>query len=222
MIPPFKTYITEEIISKGAVLSHFVSVDEFWIQPEPELVDEIMALVDAQTAKSNFPQHSMNVGESCIAFHSLTDRWYRAVINLVEGDDIYVNYVDYGNWAVVKPNEISLMPVELDIYPAMALKCSLAGIESAEDISPAQFLQTVDGIAVMVEFLKVKNDCVVVDLYDTNGESLRGRLGLTIDLRGIKSAPQVLDDSLLEEYLEMKCQSKLSRGKSHYSFLSPL
>ena len=213
-IPPFKTsYAADEIISCGAVLSHFVSIEEFWIQSEPKMVEEIMTDVNAriQTAKLHSPLHLISPGESCLAFHSESERWYRAVIRLVEADDIVVDYVDYGNWAAVKEEQIVPLPVEVAVYPAMASKCSLAGVESAGSISAFPFLQVVYSKRLVVKFSELKNGCLSVFLYDTNGANLNDQMQFATNLR--PAAPTILDDSFTDEYLLTKGMNESSQGK---------
>jgi len=178
------------------------------------MVEEIMALSNNVMVKSILDQQLINCGEYCLVFDENEDMWYRGVINSVVRDIIFVSRIDYGSLAAVSKKQISGMPAELGVYPAMAVKCSLEGEKCEKNVSSEQFLEVTKGRKLMVEFLKMKGDCLSVELYDSSGRSLRAELGLSSDSGNEAAAtPTILDDSIVDEYLMMMCRNKSSQGQ---------
>lgn len=55
-------------------------------------------------------------------------KWYRAVVNAVDGADIHVTYVDYGNQSTLSYANIRAAPLSYAEEPPLAIPCGLYNI----------------------------------------------------------------------------------------------
>ena len=209
-IVPYKTsFEPGEMIFPAAMVAFITSVSRFWIQPEPAMVDEITMKLDSLVPQP-LPAEALRPGTSCLALFPDDERWYRAVIRSVDGDDISVFYVDYGNATVVNQNQIGSLSAELALYPAMGVLCSLTGIgipsPRRNRMLTDEFIDLVDDVLVSVLFTKAEGDYLSVRLCKTDGTDVNNKLLQMMPLVPAV-APTILDDSLVDEYLMM-----MSRG----------
>ena len=173
-----------EVLSEKANIVFVHSALEFWVAVDPAEVDELMAEVDAWVSSTEFQdvavlQH-VCVGQACLTLFHEDSRWYRAVVLDIDVDKVTVNYVDYGNSCTVSASGLKPLPCTLAVKPALALKCSLdvEGIVSEE--LNVKFLNLFDQLGpVKVNFLKLRNDTVCVDVFDVaSSQNLKDVLGL--------------------------------------------
>nr|CAB3266882.1 tudor domain-containing protein 1-like [Phallusia mammillata] len=52
--------------------------------------------------------------------------WYRAQVKQVDDNTIFVEYVDYGNSALISKHNVQLLPAKFGSLPVQAFKCNLA------------------------------------------------------------------------------------------------
>lgn len=98
-----------EIISNEAFVSFTKSTKTFWIQPNPEEVDVIMSRIELHTTDPALPDERISdkfltKGTTCLALYPDDAQWYRAVIESNGEDNIFVNYIDYGNSGNLRKN----------------------------------------------------------------------------------------------------------------------
>ncbi|XP_042908070.1 uncharacterized protein [Parasteatoda tepidariorum] len=68
----------------------------------------------------------------CAAQYSEDEAWYRALITEIDGDNIYVTFVDYGNSEVSSLKSLKTLTPELLKIPPIAMECSLYAIQAIE------------------------------------------------------------------------------------------
>uniref|UniRef100_A0A8B9K8U9 Tudor domain containing 1 n=1 Tax=Astyanax mexicanus TaxID=7994 RepID=A0A8B9K8U9_ASTMX len=72
------------------------------------------------------------VGEPCCALFSGDGRWYRGMVQSVEGEGkAKVYFVDYGNSCEVEVTHLRAIDPSLLKHPFQAIRCTLAGVEPA-------------------------------------------------------------------------------------------
>jgi hypothetical protein len=123
-----------------AMLAHIEDPGEFYIHTVCEDNTEIDTLQNKmteyyRTACISFKskeEAKFCVGLFCAAFYGADERWYRAkVIDWNEdndSDEVSIQYVDYGNMALVHFSMLQPMRSEFANLPVCATKCSLAMI----------------------------------------------------------------------------------------------
>jgi tudor domain-containing protein 1/4/6/7 len=115
------------------------------------------------------------VGMICVAKYNEDQAWYRATIKEIDHDQriIKVFFVDYGNEDVLSMDDetINICEIkdEFKKFPAMAIKCSLHGIEPTVDckygsneIVDFMFLEM--NSSVLVKFIDFYEDFYYVDI----------------------------------------------------------
>ena len=70
---------------------------------------------------------SIRNGALCAALYS-DERWYRSQVVEVNGDDVTVLFVDYGNSEVVTADVLCQLPAMFASLPLQAVPCCLAGV----------------------------------------------------------------------------------------------
>ncbi|XP_054706757.1 tudor domain-containing 6-like [Uloborus diversus] len=68
----------------------------------------------------------------CVAKYSEDETWYRALITEVDGDNICVSFVDYGNSEIISLDNLKPITRELFEVPVVATECSLFGMQAVE------------------------------------------------------------------------------------------
>ena len=82
---------------------------------------------------------SYNPGDVCLArFHGVKG-WHRALVLDVSRNKFKVRYVDYGDTKHVDAERVTSIPPSLLQCPALAIKCSLVGIQRTESAEATHF-----------------------------------------------------------------------------------
>ncbi|KAG8187346.1 hypothetical protein JTE90_011708 [Oedothorax gibbosus] len=72
------------------------------------------------------------VSMACVAKYSEDESWYRAIVNEINGENISVSFVDYGNSESTTLENLRPMTPELMKIPPIAVECSWYGIQAVE------------------------------------------------------------------------------------------
>ncbi|KAG8198549.1 hypothetical protein JTE90_026450 [Oedothorax gibbosus] len=95
-------------------------------------------------------------GELCAAKYSDDDQWYRAKIIKIQGSQIQVSYIDYGNKEITTATQLASLPAKYHTLPPFAKEYSLAFVtlpkdpESASDARFAFFTETSTNPALLL------------------------------------------------------------------------
>ena len=173
---PGKEFVSETLIP------FMNSAREFWLQLNPATVDELMAQIDEISAQGEMAIPSLvEVGSFCLAQYPDDGRWYRATVTSIADSDATVYYVDYGNSCNVKVDELrEILPAVADI-PPQAVKCSLFGIEHAEESVEDAFATEYETLVISAKFVKMVEDRLCVRLFDANdGSDVNQKLGIPL------------------------------------------
>ena len=173
---PGKEFVSESFIP------FMKSAREFWIQLNSATVDALMTQIDEISPAGELAVPSrVEVGSFCLAHYPDDGRWYRATVTSIIGSDATVYYVDYGNSCNVNVNDLrEILPAVADI-PPQAVKCSLNGIEHAEESVEEAFAIEYKTLVVSAKFVKMVDDRLSVRLFDANdGSDVNQKLGIPL------------------------------------------
>eukprot|EP00124_Ichthyophonus_hoferi_P001257 Ihof_evm5s61 gene=Ihof_evmTU5s61 len=139
-----KVEVTEEVKErdvkyKEVVISEVASGRTLFVQDiekAVELEQFVLRLNQFFTANPPIVGTVMpKAGEIVAAKFTEDNTWYRAKVTKVNGSDVTVFFVDYGNCDIVKPVALAPLPTEFSLVslPAVAREVNLACIELPED-----------------------------------------------------------------------------------------
>ncbi|GBN43528.1 Tudor domain-containing protein 1, partial [Araneus ventricosus] len=125
-------------------ISYVDSYDKFYIMSlelstELDTVMKTLEILYSSEGESDGTKSSIPdvledpcVSLPCVAKYSEDEAWYRAVITDIEGDNIYVFFVDYGNSEVSSLKNLRPITPELIKIPPIAIECKLYAIQAKE------------------------------------------------------------------------------------------
>lgn len=162
-----------EIVFINGPSDFFIQLSPEYLELEPimnsiaETYEEGGEMIQAFEAKCNM---------CCIAQYEEDLKWYRAVINSVEGKNATVKFIDYGNTESVDLTKIKVIREEFLKLPIQAVQCKLLGLRTGDkDAQCATFTEKVEGKSLEVEFVAEENGIyevllreVVDDVSTTN------------------------------------------------------
>ncbi|NWV53619.1 TDR15 protein, partial [Daphoenositta chrysoptera] len=128
----------------------------------------------------------LKVGDLIVAEHDADCFYYRAVIKALKSGNSYeVEFIDYGNAAVVSSSKICRIPEEFLTLPRFSVHCFLSSVksvpgESWTKASAAYFARTVSDKPVACKFLQQHGEKWEIDVI-CDGESLSNSLLQEID-----------------------------------------
>ncbi|XP_062406192.1 tudor domain-containing 6 isoform X2 [Sardina pilchardus] len=123
--------------TQKVVVQYVESPSEFWVQTQ-KYADEFDQMMDALTdlycdpASADGFVRNPAIGLYCAAL-SKDGSYYRANVCEVNGKQLLVYFVDYGNTEIVDSQSIRNLPSKYQMLPPLALKCALAGIKPVCD-----------------------------------------------------------------------------------------
>ncbi len=112
-----------------AYISHINSPTSFYCQPLKQAA-ELECLMNEISAISSSilpPLALENVvpGKICLAEFSENNEWYRALVQSINGSDVSVLFVDYGNAEVTSADKLADFPEQLHSHVIQAIHCSV-------------------------------------------------------------------------------------------------
>ena len=128
-------------------------------------LDELMNQMFEYYEELSGQQEQMSkpsVGEFCAAKFTLDDGWYRAKVLEVQGSNVSVLYIDYGNSETLSLSRLKVLNSKFHSLPSQAIDCSLSG--NCSGVSDAQFQELVSEKEFMARVEIVRNGVSVVDL----------------------------------------------------------
>ncbi|NWW26262.1 TDR15 protein, partial [Falcunculus frontatus] len=126
------------------------------------------------------------VGDLIVAEHDADCFYYRAVIKTLKSGNSYeVEFIDYGNAAVVSSSKICRIPEKFLTLPRFSVHCFLSSVKNVPDESwteksAAYFARTVSDKPVACKFLQQHGEKWEIDVI-CDGESLSKSLLQEID-----------------------------------------
>ncbi len=186
-------FAPQQVISTNAVTLCFESPSEFWVQLDPNSVNDFMERLDKLALDPQFLNKKdfiPSVGKPCLAFYEVDKRWYRAIVQAVNEDCVTIYYVDYGNSCDVKAGDLRGLPKEYAQQPALAFKCCQDGSEDFSESASKVFEEIVmDLQSFSVKFLKLVDGVLCVRL--SHGGSEIGDLCSAVQAKSLSKVQDV-------------------------------
>jgi tudor domain-containing protein 1/4/6/7 len=180
-------YIRGKEFVSETLIPFMNSAREFWLHLNTATVDALMTQIDEISAKGELAMPSLvEVGSFCLAQYPDDGRWYRAIVTSmvcynISDSEATVYYVDYGNSCNVKVYELREIPPAVAEIPHQAVRCSLYGIEHAEESVEEAFATEYETLVVSAKFVKMVDDRLSVRLFDANdGSDVNQKLGIPL------------------------------------------
>ncbi|NXC55138.1 TDR15 protein, partial [Aleadryas rufinucha] len=171
-------------------ISHMNSPSSFYVHfAEDEnliikLADDLNESLESRGCENCLDE--LMVGDLIVAEHDADCFYYRAVIKTLKSGNSYeVEFIDYGNAAVVSSSKICRIPEKFLTLPRFSVHCFLSSVksvpgESWTKESAAFFARTVSDKPVACKFLQQHGEKWEIDII-CDGESLSNSLLQEID-----------------------------------------
>ena len=162
-------------LKPGEVIDVFIpfaeSAQNFFCQVSQNSsdLDDLMTKLEEHYSSDQEIVTSISVGAFCVARYE-DGGWYRAQVTGVRGDSIDVFYIDYGDSTTLPLNSIRSLKPEFSSLPAQAVKCSLKGYSSNQELE--NFKDLVIEQEFSAQVTSVKTDGYEVQLASKDGSAL--------------------------------------------------
>ncbi|XP_063771297.1 tudor domain-containing protein 6 isoform X3 [Pseudophryne corroboree] len=193
-------------IKMPVYISHLNTVFDFYVQfAEDSQLDEISALLnDDRSTFEVLAEKDINVGDVVCAYFADDELYYRAVVTGKSIQGLNVQYIDYGNTAVISNCTTYRLTLKLCSLPIMSVRCSLS--------RPAGVDPTPSMDDLLNEFSKRTSDfqldCKFVKQYDLKWDvMLNDERGCINDLLA-SSGRHSLEEHIKKEVGEITTEEK--------------
>ncbi|XP_038056749.1 tudor domain-containing 6-like [Patiria miniata] len=147
-----KSFIDPRISQGSRVIVEIIAIrgtDDFSCQlmEDAEAFNAMMDRLQADysvTPTQMSPLRSPAVGKPCCVMFGDDNCWYRALVVSVEGRQIRVQYVDYGNGEVVDASKLMQLKSEYLTLPLQCIDCSLDGVPALEGVEAETAINWLD------------------------------------------------------------------------------
>ncbi|XP_077173485.1 tudor domain-containing protein 6 isoform X2 [Paroedura picta] len=169
--PGFKTFV---------YVSHINSPFDFYVQlvEDESLLDSISEKLNQSEMVETLSGEQLHVGDLICAVFPEDSLWYRAVIQKRPSDEsVGVQYIDYGNAAVVHISKTRRLLEDCALCPGMSIPCSLGGVKTIEFPEWTQeavlcFSQSTSDVQMSCEFAEQREGKWEVILCDREGNMM--------------------------------------------------
>ena len=135
-------------------------------------LDDLMTKLEEHYSSDQGIVTSISIGTFCVARYE-DGGWYRAQVMGVQGENIDVFYIDYGDAATLPLSSIRSLKNEFSSLPAQAVKCSLKGYSSNQE--PENFKDHVIEQEFLAQVTCVTPNGYEVQLASKDGSALFSR-----------------------------------------------
>ncbi|NWZ96246.1 TDR15 protein, partial [Nesospiza acunhae] len=166
-------------------ISHMNSPSSFYVHfaEDENLIIKLADDLNESLEKRGWENclNELMVGDLIVAEHDADCFYYRAVIKTLKSGNSYeVEFIDYGNTAVVSSSKIRRIPEKFLTLPRLSVHCFLSSVksvpgESCTKESAAYFARTVSDKPVACKFLQQHGEKWEIDVI-CDGESLSNSL----------------------------------------------
>ncbi|CAH1803306.1 unnamed protein product, partial [Owenia fusiformis] len=147
-------------VTSQVYISHVESANEFYVQLA-NVEDELANLADEVQTGAGDVLTTYNVNQPCIAKYSEDDAWYRGKIQAIDGDQVKLLFVDYGNGETVPKSKVHALKEQFLASPPMSYVCKLAGKEHWTEEDSVKFKELTMDQELEVTFLPATDPCEV-------------------------------------------------------------
>uniref|UniRef100_A0A8B9VD91 Tudor domain containing 6 n=1 Tax=Anas zonorhyncha TaxID=75864 RepID=A0A8B9VD91_9AVES len=158
-------------------VSHVNDPSDFYVQlaSDEGQLSTISECLNSETPAKDPCGQLLQAGDLISAVYSEDSLWYRAVVKgKASGDSVSVQYIDYGNAAVISIDQAHKLPEDLASVPAMAVHCSLSGLQCSKSTGWSEkaieyFTKRTSEVLLTCEFVEKAGDKWAVMLSDDQG-----------------------------------------------------
>lgn len=168
--------------SQTVKVSYVYSCNRFYVQlcsKEAELEKLMVDLQDSCRSNEPMDSASLTVGLPCCALYEDDQKWYRSqIVEILEGGNVKVRYIDYGNEEIVPNTVLKLVEGEqLTVLRPQAIECCLNGyqnmeVDTARDNLLEQLILEQQFTMKVVEMIGTKALVELIDSSNYNVASL--------------------------------------------------
>nr|XP_002737010.2 PREDICTED: uncharacterized protein LOC100376221 [Saccoglossus kowalevskii] len=202
METPYIQQILEEGSYYDVLVSYINSPSQFWCQmwkhvPELDILMDQIAEVYSNRDIGDLAITTPHVGQKCCGQFTEDDGWYRAQIVAIDGENLTLMYVDYGNSETLHIQRVKKLKPDFVKFPAQAFVCRLDGLKPAHatwSLESVQNFESLTGEKRLVANVVKVEKCgrVMVDLIDTNGtDDLSIKDVLVANQHGVSTSPDI-------------------------------
>ncbi|XP_078503785.1 tudor domain-containing protein 6 isoform X4 [Lissotriton helveticus] len=120
-------------------ISHINDPSDFYVQfveDDTALATISEKLNEGSCETESLQESRLQAGDLVSALFPDDCSWYRAFLKARMYDGLHVQYIDYGNTAIIDASETKALPHDTLSIPALSIHCSLWGIESTSFWTP--------------------------------------------------------------------------------------
>ncbi|KAL8173163.1 UNVERIFIED_CONTAM: hypothetical protein K2H54_041444 [Gekko kuhli] len=169
--PGFKTFV---------YVSHINNPSDFYVQlvEDEPLLDSISEKLNQSEMVENINGQQLYIGDLICAVFPEDSLWYRAVVQKQPSDELVsVQYIDYGNTAVVNIGRTCRLLEDCTLCPGMSIHCSLGGVKTRGFLEWTEeavlcFSQSTSEIQINCEFVGKLEGKWEVILCDREGNTM--------------------------------------------------
>ncbi|KAJ6659608.1 hypothetical protein lerEdw1_018577 [Lerista edwardsae] len=158
-------------------VSHINNPSDFYVQlvEDEPLLDSISEKLNNSAKVESLTGQAFHTGDLMCALFSEDGLWYRAVVReKLSGELVSVQYIDYGNTAIVDSCKTFRLPENCSSFPVMSVHCSLGGLKTTKLLDWPQeavlyFQQRTNEIQINCEFGEKCKDKWEILICDKEG-----------------------------------------------------
>ncbi|XP_026563405.1 tudor domain-containing protein 6 [Pseudonaja textilis] len=209
-------------------VSHINNLSDFYVQfvEDEPILDNISEKINSSKTVSSLVGQQLNVGDLICAIYSEDGLWYRAVIITESTSEmVEVQYIDYGNTAVVSIHKTCKLVEDCLSFPVMSIHCTLGSIKMSEISERTQkavvyFSQKTSEVQMNSQFVEKVEGKWEITLSDEKGDIMADMINSCLEYKKydlIETSGKVSDKigkvSLFEDILSDE-HSRRSVSKS--------
>lgn len=193
-LPPRDIQMNSEV---EVYISHINNPSSFYIQfvEDENLIIQLEEELNESVVNSHRESglDELRVGDLILAEHAADSFYYRAVIKALKSGNSYeVEFIDYGNTAVVSPSKICGIQRKLLTFPRLSTHCFLSKVKTSDeswtDEGTSYFLSKINGKPVTCKFTERHGEQWEVEII-CDGKSLSYDLQQRKGKAGLQNKP---------------------------------
>ena len=127
---------------ENVIVTAVTNYSDFYVQlsKSSDQLDQLMGQLHelySQMNASDLQLISPIIGQYCCSCFTEDDGWYRACIEEVDGKQLTVRYIDYGNSEHLNIDRVKVLNPDFEMYPRFALPCCLENHEQLNSLDTA-------------------------------------------------------------------------------------
>lgn len=203
---------------ENVIVTAVNNYSDFYVQLSKSAtqLDQLMGQLHemySQMNASDLQLISPIIGQYCCSCFTEDDGWYRACIEEVDGKQLTVRYIDYGNSEHLSIDRVKVLNPEFEMFPRFALPCSLESHEKLKSLDTASSILLDQELDVQ---FKTKEATFTIEVV-SNGKPLSTKL-----LDSVKATPAQIEKPKTEPAKAEPVKPKQQNGHAFATSVKPL